>query len=229
VQHDDIPSVNEAINSLLIDDEDYHALRESIDGYQSFDQLALAHRCEGHELLEFRRIASHVYKLNGRFDRSIELSKADGLWQDAMETTAASQDRQLCEELVRYFIEEKNLENYTAALYTCYEHLHPDLILEWAWRHNLMTPSFPFFIQSFCSYRQRIETLEDRFARIDEEKAQQESIAKAASAAQQQTDAAYVGHHVGPYNPMLAPLALAAPPSNSNVQQFNPAMGGGQW
>ena len=37
--------VNEAVNELLIEEEDFSALRDSITTYDNFDQLALAGRC----------------------------------------------------------------------------------------------------------------------------------------------------------------------------------------
>ena len=39
------PQVNEAVNELLIEEEDFAALRDSITTYDNFDQLALAARC----------------------------------------------------------------------------------------------------------------------------------------------------------------------------------------
>ena len=38
------PQVNEAVNELLIEEEDFAALRDSITTYDNFDQLALAAR-----------------------------------------------------------------------------------------------------------------------------------------------------------------------------------------
>ena len=46
-----------------IQEENYKALRTSITDYTKFDQAAMAQRLEKHQLLEFRRIASHLYKL----------------------------------------------------------------------------------------------------------------------------------------------------------------------
>ena len=54
-----------AYNELLIDEEDFKSLRDSIDHFDNFDNIALAQRLEKHELLEFRRIAAHLYKVSG--------------------------------------------------------------------------------------------------------------------------------------------------------------------
>jgi clathrin heavy chain len=62
IQHN-LEAVNEAYNELLIEEEDYKTLRDSIDTYDSFDIARLASVLEKHELLEFRRLAAHLYKV----------------------------------------------------------------------------------------------------------------------------------------------------------------------
>lgn len=58
-----IEAVNDAYNDLLIEEEDYKTLRDSIDSFDNFDSISLAKRLEKHDLLEFRRLASHLYKV----------------------------------------------------------------------------------------------------------------------------------------------------------------------
>ena len=53
----------------------------------------MSERLQSHELLEFRRIAAYLYKKEGRYQQSVDLSKADQLWQDAMQTAADSKDQ----------------------------------------------------------------------------------------------------------------------------------------
>merc|ERR1712217_1013327 len=113
-----------AINFYLREHPLY--LRESIADYDAFDQIALAQQLQKHQLLEFRRIAAHLYRTNKRYTTSIALSKQDNLWQDAMETAALSQDSNLAEELLRFFVEniEKNAcpkSCFAACLFTCFE------------------------------------------------------------------------------------------------------------
>ena len=97
VQRDNLAPVNEAINELYIKAENYKGLRESVDAYNNFDQISLAQQLQGHELLEMRRISAHLYKMNKRYETSIELSKKDELWLDATETAADSKDQELAE------------------------------------------------------------------------------------------------------------------------------------
>ena len=58
--------MNDAYNDLLIEEEDYKTLRDSIDSFDNFDNTGLAKRLEKHELLEFRRLAAHLYKVGSR-------------------------------------------------------------------------------------------------------------------------------------------------------------------
>jgi clathrin heavy chain len=48
---------------MLIEEEDYDTLRDSIDSFEHYDSIALAKRLEQHKLLEFRRLAAHLYKV----------------------------------------------------------------------------------------------------------------------------------------------------------------------
>ena len=57
-----LEAVNDAYNDLLIEEEDYKTLRDSIDSFDNFNNIGLAKRLEKHELLEFRRLAAHLYK-----------------------------------------------------------------------------------------------------------------------------------------------------------------------
>lgn len=135
VQSANVAAVNEALNGIYVEEEDYDRLRESIDMHDNFDQIGLAQKVreidfiflvverlnketmyirsgdmfvqvEKHELLEMRRIAAYIYKKAGRWKQSIALSKKDNLYKDAMETCSQSGDRELAEELLAYFIEQ---------------------------------------------------------------------------------------------------------------------------
>ncbi|RZC90703.1 hypothetical protein C5167_028536 [Papaver somniferum] len=106
VQSNNVSAVNEALNQIYVEEEDYDRLRESIDMHDNFDQIGLAQKVEKHELLEMRRIAAYIYKKAGRWRQSIALSKKDNLYKDAMETCSQSGDRELSEELLVYFIEQ---------------------------------------------------------------------------------------------------------------------------
>jgi len=160
VQEKNIAQVNEAINELLIEEEDYEALRHSVDSYDNFDSIGLARKLEKHEFLEFRRISAHLYKLNKRFKQSVEVSKLDKMYKDCVETASDSKDSALAEELLYFFVEkEKSPHCFSACLFTCYDLIRPDVALELAWRHKMVDFAFPYIIQFVREYTTRVNTL----------------------------------------------------------------------
>ena len=50
--------------------------------------------------------------------------------QDAMETAAQSGDAEIAEELLKFFVEQKERECFAACLFTCYDLIKPDVALE---------------------------------------------------------------------------------------------------
>lgn len=102
VQSQNKRTVNDAINDLLIEEEDYKTLRDSVENYDNYDAVDLASRLEKHELVFFRQIAANIYRKNKRWEKSINLSKQDKLWKDAIETAAISGKSEVVEELLRY-------------------------------------------------------------------------------------------------------------------------------
>lgn len=163
VQEKDIREVNNALHELYIEEEDFDALRASTTKFANFDSAGLAKRLAGNELLEFKRIAATLYRNNKRWKQSIELSKADNLYKDAMETAAESQDREIAEDLLRFFVEPQyKVESphcFAACLYTCYGLIRPDVALELAWRYKLIDFSFPFLIQLLKDYTSKVDEL----------------------------------------------------------------------
>lgn len=99
--------------------------------------MNLASDLESHELLDGRRISSLLYRKGKKFQKSIDISKKDELYKDAMETVAESRDPALCEDLMRYIMTMKDKELFAAMLYTCYDLIKPDVALEVAWRQDL--------------------------------------------------------------------------------------------
>ncbi|WFD00087.1 Clathrin heavy chain [Malassezia yamatoensis] len=166
VQYLNLEPINDAYNDLLIEEEDYETLRASIDGFDNFDAIALASRLERHELLEFRRLAAHLYRKNQRFDDSIALSKSDSLSRDAIETAAHSDQPQVAKDLLWYFVETGNKECYAAMLFACYDLLAPDVVMEVAWRHALSDFTKPYEIQQAYDQRAKLLSLEQQVQQL---------------------------------------------------------------
>jgi len=160
VQHNNIAPVNEVLNELYIEEENFEVLRDSIDGFDNFDAIALAQKIEKHEHLEFRRIAAYLYKKNKRWSQSVELSKKDRLYKDALQTAAESRDQTVAEDLLKFFVENTNHSAFAATLYTCYDLIRPDVALELAWRNKIIDFAFPYIIQYVRDLNSRVEALE---------------------------------------------------------------------
>jgi len=168
VQQHNIASVNEAVNELYADSEQYEELRQSIEDFDNFDQIALSQKLEKHELMEMRRISALVYKKNKRYKQSIELSKLDKMYRDAMETARDSGNADLAESLLRYFVDADMNECFGACLYTCYDLVQPDVALELAWRKGQLNFAMPYLIQVMREYTGRIDALDKKTIKKEE-------------------------------------------------------------
>jgi clathrin heavy chain len=73
-----------------------------------------------------------------------------------METVAVSGSPELAEELLRWFVEAKEPECFAACLYTCYELLRPDVVLEVAWMHKLMDYAMPYMIMAVKEFSGKV-------------------------------------------------------------------------
>jgi len=177
VQKNNLSAINEALNELYTEDEDYDSLRQSIDDFQNFNMIALATKLATHELLEFRRISAYVYRCNKKWSKSIELSKNDRMYKDAIDTAHESGDEEIIDKLLRFFCDKKERECFCAALYTCYDHVSPDVALELGWLNGYHNFIIPFFIQNFRQTHVRLRELEKRTAPPKEEGNTQDTIA----------------------------------------------------
>jgi len=170
VQNHNNKAINESLNTLLIDEEDYNGLRASIDAFDNFDNIALAQLLEKHELIEFRRIGAYLYKGNNRWKQSVELCKKDHLYKDAMQFVSESRDKAVAEDLLAWFLEIEKTDCFAATLFMCYDLLEPDVVMELAWRNNLMDFAMPFMIQFMRDYYTKVDKLTEAVAKRDEEK-----------------------------------------------------------
>ncbi|KAK4540289.1 hypothetical protein LTR36_009601 [Oleoguttula mirabilis] len=174
VQSQNKRAVNDAINELLIEEEDYKQLRDSVVHFDNYEAVALAQRLEKHELVFFRQIASNIYRKNKRWDKSIELSKQDKLYKDAIETSAMSGKSDVVEELLRYFVDIGSKECYVGMLYACYDLIPLHTVMELSWRHGLNDFTMPFMINYMAQQASAIDQLkrdnEERKAREAENK-----------------------------------------------------------
>jgi clathrin heavy chain len=182
VQKENLSVVNEALNEIYIEEEDFEALRASIDEFDNFDQIYLAQKVEKHELLEFRRIAAYIYRNNKRFGQSIALSKGDKIFKDAIDTVADSADKALAEELLRFFVDIDDKPCFSATCYTCYDLITPDVVVELAWRNGFIDQAMPYMVQYLKMIHEKVMTLDKRTAPVeDDETAAAEAATSAAA------------------------------------------------
>jgi hypothetical protein len=59
----------------------------------------------------------------------------------------------------RYFLEQGNKECFAACLFSCYNLVKPDVVLELAWRHNLVDFAMPYLIQVMSEYVKKVDKL----------------------------------------------------------------------
>jgi clathrin heavy chain len=167
--------VNDAINELLLEQEDIEELKNSITSYDNFDQIGLAAKLENHELKDMRRLAALLYSKNKKFKQSVELSKLDGSFDDAIQAARESQSTEFAENLLKFFVERGNKDCFAACLYSCYDYLRPDVVLELGWRHGLMDYIMPYMIQVMREYHTKIEALDKKAAQKEEKKKTKEN------------------------------------------------------
>lgn len=237
----EISDVNEAVNDLYLEEEDVDALRSSVENYPTFDQIALARRLETHELLRFRRLASWLYTRNKRFEKAVELSKKDKMYQDAMEATAASGNKKTAEELLYFFatkIDEKDKAPcFAACLYTCYEIIDPDTVMEIAWMNNLREFAMPYFINTTREFNLAINSLREEVDQLKEQKKEEEServkqMSDEVDAVAAVPSTVTMGG-IAPVSPMgmpgmaTSPMAAAVPMGGANPMMMGSTMGGG--
>ena len=179
VQTQNKRAVNDAINDLLIEEEDYKTLRDSVENYDNYEAVALAQRLEKHDLVFFRQIAANIYRKTKRWDKSIALSKQDKLFKDAIETAAMSGKGEVVEELLRYFVDIGSRECFVGMLYACYDLIPLHVVMELSWRHGLNDFTMPFMINYMSQQAMAIDQLkkdnEERKAKETTQKTEQDN------------------------------------------------------
>ena len=55
--------------------------------------------------------------------------------------------------------QERLYDCFAAALYHCYDLLHPDVIMELAWKHKITDFAMPYMVQVMRDYQTRVSTV----------------------------------------------------------------------
>jgi clathrin heavy chain len=94
-----------------------------------------------------------------------------------MDTACESRDVEQAQELLLFFIKDEKCECFSAMLYTCYDLLKPDYVMEVSWRHGFSDIAMPYMIQVMSECVSRVDVLEKRSEERgvkDEEKEKQD-------------------------------------------------------
>lgn len=73
-----------------------------------------------------------------------------------MDYAAESRQPEIVEDLTKYFLEQGLKDCFATLLFKCYDLLRPDVVLELAWRHNIVDCAMPFMIQTVRDYGSRV-------------------------------------------------------------------------
>lgn len=73
-----------------------------------------------------------------------------------MEYAAESRQSELVEDLMNFFLSNDNKECFVATLYSCYDLLRPDTVMELAWKYKLTDYIMPYLIQVMKDYTNKV-------------------------------------------------------------------------
>ena len=73
-----------------------------------------------------------------------------------MQYASESRNTETAEGLIAWFLEIGKPECFASCLYSCYDLLRPDVIMELAWRHNIMDYAMPYLIQVTREYLTKV-------------------------------------------------------------------------
>ncbi|PJF16663.1 Clathrin heavy chain [Paramicrosporidium saccamoebae] len=149
--------VNNALNELLLDEEDLEGLRTSIAKSDKFDLAAFAHRLETHELIDFRRLGAHLYRQNKMWKEAVAVLVKEGLFKDAIALAAESRERAVAEDLLKLLGSAGLVQLFLGCAYACADSIVPDVVLECAWRNGWMDIAIPIMCQSLREYQEKID------------------------------------------------------------------------
>merc|ERR1719335_1709645 len=140
-----------------------------------------------------------LYRISKKWGESITLSKQDKVWDEAISTAAESGSQELAEDLLAFFVTEKLNACFSACLFTCYPLLRSDVVLELAWRNNLMDFAMPFMVQTMREMTSKIDSL------VEKERKKEEAIAEEKKKAEEALASGYsdVGYGGGDPNGMV--------------------------
>jgi len=142
----------------------------------------------------------------------VKLSKADKMYKDCIDCASDSEDPELAEDILRFFVSVHDKECFCATLFTCYKLIKPDVAMELAWRHGYVDFVMPYMIQFVKNLSDKVQVLDERTQTTQEPESDAQTL-----------DPAY---GMGGMQPMLAiaPTAYNNDPSAQYGMGMAPGM-----
>lgn len=162
ISEENIQVVNEALINLYIEKMEVDKLMKLILTCDNYDQTSLSARLEKHPVNDLRKLAVKILDKNSNYQQALSICQKEMLIDEAILVVYKSGNVALIEELLEFLLINNKRENFVACLYTCYEFLRPDTVMEMAWKHNCLDATMPFFIQSLRDMTNRIDVLEKK-------------------------------------------------------------------
>ena len=75
-----------------------------------------------------------------------------------MQFACESRDTEIAEGVLGWFLEIGKKECFAACLYSCYDLLRPDVILELSWRNNILDFAMPYLVQVLKEYTAKVHS-----------------------------------------------------------------------
>ncbi|CAL6082010.1 Clathrin_heavy chain [Hexamita inflata] len=178
---DGLIEINNELVNIYIQQRDEKALVELIKKTTQFDTYATLDRLVDEKQTQaLRRTAVPVYAALKRFDEGIEYAVKNRFYDEASACAAASEDGVKCEQLLKLICSKEfpdqqiRKEIFAVAVARCGDMARPDVILELAWRLNMMDFAMPYMIGQLRSMGERIKKLEERKVEVVVEAPKQE-------------------------------------------------------
>ncbi|MES1923257.1 hypothetical protein MHBO_004801, partial [Bonamia ostreae] len=155
VQKLNLLSVNNAVNNIMIEEENCEGLKKSIENYNNFDIRKMANELKNHPLRKFRAISAQLFNKNGDFEKALELLKNDEMYEEMIKTVSLSKSRNRAEDLLSFFIKQENEYFVAATLFDCRSLIRPHVAIEVAWKKGMSECAMPFVIQSVFNFEKK--------------------------------------------------------------------------
>lgn len=168
---DGLIDINNELVNIYITQKDSKALIALIKKTTNFDTYKTLERLiDEKQTPALRRAAVQLYSALKRFDDGMQYAIANRYYDEASECADCSENGDKCENLLRMICSnefpDKDIrrEIFAVAVARCGHRAHPDVIMELAWRFNMMDFAMPYLIG-------QLRTMHDRIAELEHQRA----------------------------------------------------------